>query len=167
MTPSFRVYTHDDVMGVELGAALKNVVAIAAGVCDGLGFGDNARAALITRGLAEMTRLGVAMGARPETFSGLTGMGDLIVTAGSKHSRNHTFGEKIAQGLTTDQAIKEIGMVVEGVKSCASAAALSKKFNVEMPIAREIHAVLYEGKDPKQASKDLMVRDPRPESDHR
>jgi len=163
-TPRFRVYTHDDVLGVELGGSLKNIIAIAAGICDGLGFGDNSRAALITRGLAEMTRLGVAMGARAETFSGLTGMGDLIVTAGSRHSRNHNFGAMIAHGLTAEQAQREIGMVVEGINTCASAVALAAKHRVEMPITRQVYAVLYEGKSARQAVQDLMLRGPKAES---
>jgi len=166
-TPRFRVYTHDDVLGVELGGSLKNIIAIAAGICDGLGFGDNSRAALITRGLVEMTRLGVAMGARAETFAGLTGMGDLIATAGSRHSRNRNFGEKIALGLTVEQAQREIGMVVEGVRTCASASALAQRHGVEMPITREVYSVLYEGKRPKEAARDLMLRDPKPETDRR
>jgi glycerol-3-phosphate dehydrogenase (NAD(P)+) len=165
--PHFRVYTHDDVVGVELGASLKNVVAIAAGICDGLGFGDNSRAALITRGLAEMTRLGTAMGARAETFAGLTGLGDLIVTAGSGHSRNRNFGEKIARGMSVEEAQEAIGMVVEGVRTSASAHALAQREKVEMPITREVYAVLRQGKSPKQAARDLMLRDPRPESDAR
>ncbi|OPZ15091.1 MAG: Glycerol-3-phosphate dehydrogenase (NAD(P)+) [candidate division BRC1 bacterium ADurb.BinA364] len=161
--PAFRVYTHDDVIGAELGGALKNVIAIAAGICHGLGFGDNAAAALITRGLAEITRLGVALGAREETFSGLAGMGDLIVTAMSRHSRNRNFGEMVAQGLTVEQAKQEIGMAVEGIRTCASAVALAKEKGIDMPIAREVYAVLYEAKNPAQAARDLMLRDPKPE----
>ncbi|MCX7017305.1 MAG: NAD(P)-dependent glycerol-3-phosphate dehydrogenase [Candidatus Sumerlaeota bacterium] len=164
-TPRFRVYTHDDVLGVELGGSLKNIIAIAAGICDGLGFGDNSRAALITRGLAEMTRLGVAMGAHAATFSGLAGMGDLIVTAGSRHSRNHNFGAMIAHGLTAEQAQREIGMVVEGINTCASAVRLAMKHKVEMPITRQVYAVLYERKPPRQAAQDLMLRDPKAETD--
>jgi len=165
MTPSFRVYTHDDVLGVELGGSLKNVIAIAAGICDGLGFGDNSRAALITRGLAEMKRLGMALGAQEDTFAGLTGMGDLIVTAGSRHSRNRNFGERIARGMTLDQAQEDIGMVVEGIRTCAGALHLAERHGVEMPITREVHAMLFEGKDPRQAVRDLMEREPKPEAE--
>lgn len=165
MTPRFRVYTHDDVLGVELGGSLKNVIAIAAGICDGLGFGDNTRAALITRGLAEMKRLGMAMGAQEDTFSGLAGVGDLIVTAGSSHSRNHNFGEKLAQGLSAEEAQRQIGMVVEGVHSCAGALHLAEKYRVEMPITREVYAMLFEGKDPRQVVKDLMEREAKPETE--
>ncbi len=165
MCPFFRVYTHDDVLGVELGGSLKNVIAIAAGICDGLGFGDNSRAALITRGLAEITRLGVAMGARADTFSGLAGIGDLIVTAGSRHSRNHNFGQKIAQGLTMQQAQQEIGMVVEGIRTCVSAMELSQKYNIELPITSEVYEVLYNNKSPQRAVRDLMLRDPKPEAE--
>lgn len=165
MTPSFRVYTHDDVLGVELGGSLKNVIAIAAGICDGLGFGDNARAALITRGLVEITRLGVAMGAREDTFSGLTGMGDLIVTAGSRQSRNHQFGERLAAGMSAEDAQREIGMVVEGIRTCASAVHLAEQFRIEMPITSEVHAMLFEGKDPRQAVQDLMMREAKPEAE--
>lgn len=164
-TPTFRVYTHDDVLGVELGGSLKNIIAIAAGICDGLGFGDNSRAALITRGLVEMTRLGMAMGAHEDTFSGLAGMGDLIVTAGSHHSRNRNFGEKIASGLSMEQAQHEIGMVVEGIRTCACAVQLAEKYNVDMPITSEVNAMLFKGKDPRKAVRDLMEREPKPESE--
>jgi len=162
-TDFFRVYIHDDVLGVQLGGALKNVIAIAAGVCDGLGFGDNTKAALLTRGLAEMIRLGVAMGAKQETFSGLSGVGDLIVTATSRHSRNRNFGELIAKGRNVEEALNEIGMVVEGVKTASSVAALAEKYHVAMPISVEVYRVLYEGKKPKDALRDLMGRSPKPE----
>jgi glycerol-3-phosphate dehydrogenase (NAD(P)+) len=165
MTDRFRVYTQDDVMGVELGGALKNVVAIAAGVCDGLGLGENARAALITRGLAEMIRLGVVMGAQAHTFAGLTGLGDLVLTCVGKSSRNHRFGELLARGFPPDEALKEIGMVVEGLPTARSAYALARKHGVVMPITREIYAVAYEGKRPADAAKDLMQREARPERD--
>ena len=164
-TDTFRVYTHDDILGAEVGASLKNVIAIAAGVLDGMGLGDNSRAALITRGLAEIVRLGVAMGARQETFSGLTGMGDLIVTCASQHSRNHRFGELLAKGRTKDRALEEIGMVVEGLRTVRSAVSLAEKHGVDMPITREVHAVTYEDKSPRDALRDLMQRDPKPEID--
>ena len=159
----FRVYVHDDVLGVQLGGAVKNVIAIAAGVCDGLGFGDNTKAALLTRGLAEMIRLGIAMGAKRETFSGLSGVGDLIVTATSRHSRNRNFGELIAKGRSVEDALDEIGMVVEGVKTASSVATLAEKYHVEMPISVEVYRVLYEGKRPKDGVRDLMGRSPKPE----
>lgn len=165
MTERFRVYTHDDLLGVELGGALKNVVAIAAGVCDGMDLGDNARAALITRGLAEIQRLGVAMGARADTFAGLSGMGDLILTCAGRLSRNHQFGELLAAGCACREALAKIGMVVEGVRTARSIQALAQRHDVEMPIAREIHDVIYEGKTPARAVADLMSRQARPECD--
>lgn len=165
MTDRFRVYTQDDVLGVELGGALKNVVAIAAGVCDGMDLGDNARAALITRGLAEMVRLGVAMGARPETFAGLTGMGDLVLTCGGRLSRNHQFGELLARGRSAQEALAEIGMVVEGMPTVRSVVALAQRHGVQMPIAREVHALIYEGKSASAGVAALMGRMARPERD--
>ena len=165
MTNRFRVYTQDDVLGVELGGSLKNVIAIAAGVCDGMELGDNARAALITRGLAEMIRLGTALGARPQTFAGLAGMGDLILTCCGSLSRNHTFGELLAQGKSVQEALAEIGMVVEGMRTARSARALALKHGVTMPIVEEVYAVLYEGKSPQAALQDLMGRGARPERD--
>ena len=165
MTNRFRVYTQDDVLGVELGGSLKNVIAIAAGVCDGMELGDNARAALITRGLAEMIRLGTALGARPETFAGLAGMGDLILTCCGALSRNHTFGELLARGRTVQEALVEIGMVVEGMPTARSARALALKHGVTMPIVEEVYAVLYQGKSPQAALQDLMGREARPERD--
>ena len=166
MGPTFRVYTNTDVLGVELGSALKNVIAIAAGICDGLGFGDNAKSALITRGLAEMTRLGVAMGARAATFAGLTGLGDLITTCISPHGRNRAVGEQIAAGRTLDQVLADMGQVVaEGVRTTRSAMELARRHEVEMPIVREVHRVLFEDKAPLQALRDLMTRAPRPEVD--
>jgi glycerol-3-phosphate dehydrogenase len=165
MTDRFRVYTQDDVLGVELGGALKNVVAIAAGVCDGMDLGDNARAALITRGLAEMVRLGVAMGARPETFAGLTGMGDLVLTCGGRLSRNHQFGELLARGRSAKEALAEIGMVVEGMPTVRSVVALAQRHGVEMPIAREVLALIYEGKSAAAGVAALMGRMARPERD--
>lgn len=163
--PTFRVYTSPDITGVALGGALKNVIAIAAGVCDGFGLGDNAKAALITRGLAEMARLGVAMGADPMTFAGLSGMGDLIVTCESRHSRNRSVGEKIASGMTIDAIVSSSPMVAEGVRTARAALALAKKHGVEMPITEQVYRVLYEGADPRAAVGALMTRDSKPERD--
>lgn len=161
----FRVYTSDDVIGVELGGALKNVIAIAAGVCDGIGFGDNSKAALITRGLAEMTRLGTALGAHPATFSGLSGMGDLIVTCVSRHSRNRGVGERLGQGQTLADIMAQSEQVAEGVWNCANANALAAELGVEVPITDEVYAIVHENKDPRSAVMDLLTRDPRPERD--
>ena len=163
ITDRFRVYSNTDVVGVELGGSLKNVIAIAAGACDALGFGTNAKAALITRGLVEMARLGVAMGAKKETFYGLSGLGDLATTCISKYSRNHHFGEEIGKGKSLKEALKETEMVVEGVATTESAYELAKKHRVEMPIINEIYKVLYEKKDPKKGVHDLMTRSPREE----
>jgi len=165
MNERFRVYTHDDIIGVELGGALKNVIALAAGCCDGIGFGDNTKAALCTRGLAEMSRLGVGMGARPETFFGLSGVGDLIVTAFSRHSRNRSFGERLGQGETAEQIAASTKTVAEGVKTAKSVWQLAQKRGVDVPISREVYAILYEGKPPKQAVRDLMKREAKPEFD--
>jgi glycerol-3-phosphate dehydrogenase (NAD(P)+) len=163
MNERFRIYTHDDVIGVELGGALKNVIAIAAGACDGIGFGDNTKAALCTRGLAEMTRLGVALGARRETFFGLSGVGDLIVTAFSRHSRNRGFGERLGKGETAEQIAASTQMVAEGVKTAKSAWQLAERHGVDVPITNQVHAIIYEGKAPKQAVRDLMTREAKPE----
>ncbi len=163
MSKTFRVYTSTDSVGVELGGALKNVMAIAAGVCDGFGLGDNTKAALITRGLAEITRLGVAMGADPHTFAGLSGMGDLIVTCASQHSRNRALGERIAKGNTLDQAQAASPMVAEGVRTTKSAHALAAREGVEMPITQQVYKVLFEGADPRRAISELMLREPKPE----
>lgn len=163
MTPTFRVYTNSDVTGVEVGVSLKNVVAIAAGMCDGLGFGDNTKGALLTRGLAEITRLGVRMGARQETFSGLAGIGDLVTTCISRHSRNRYVGEQMARGKTLDEVLAGMVMVAEGVRTTRSAVALASKFDVEMPIAREVYEILFKGKAARQAMKDLMLRGRKPE----
>ncbi len=163
LAESFRVYTSHDIVGVELGGALKNVIAIAAGACDGFGLGDNAKAALITRGLAEMARLGVAMGADPLTFAGLSGMGDLIVTCESTHSRNRNVGEKIARGMTLDDILASSPMVAEGVRTAKSAMALTKKHRVEMPITEQVYRVLYENANPKEAVSALMLREAKPE----
>lgn len=159
MNERFRVYASDDVVGVELGAALKNVIALCAGICDGMGFGDNTKAALMTRGLTEIARLGVAMGGRRETFAGLSGVGDLIVTCTSMHSRNRRCGILIGQGTPTWQAVQEIGAVVEGYYAAATAKALAEKAQVEMPITEAAYQVLYQGKDPHAVIHELMTRD--------
>ncbi|MCR5107959.1 MAG: NAD(P)H-dependent glycerol-3-phosphate dehydrogenase [Lachnospiraceae bacterium] len=159
MNPNFRVYTSPDILGIELGGALKNVVALAAGVADGLGYGDNTKAALITRGIAEITRLGIKMGANIKTFAGLTGIGDLIVTCASMHSRNRRAGILIGQGKTMQEAMDEVKMVVEGVYSAKAALALSKKYDVKMPIIEQVNLVLFSDKPAKEAVKDLMQRD--------
>jgi glycerol-3-phosphate dehydrogenase (NAD(P)+) len=157
-TPRFRVYTNDDVVGCEYGGALKNVIAIAAGVCDGLGFGDNTKGALLTRGLAEMARLGEAMGARRETFSGLTGMGDLIATAMSRHSRNRHVGERLGRGETLEQVLGTMVMVAEGVHTARAARELGRRRAVELPITEQVCA-LFQGRDPQSALMALMTRD--------
>jgi glycerol-3-phosphate dehydrogenase (NAD(P)+) len=161
----FRVYTSNDLMGVELGGALKNVIAIAAGITDGLGLGDNAKAALMTRGLHEITRLGTALGAKASTFAGLTGMGDLIVTCTSRHSRNRLLGEKLGKGAILQTALREMVMVAEGVNTAKSALILAKKVNVEVPIIEEVHCVLFENKSAKNALKSLLSRSAKPEKD--
>jgi len=158
MLERFRVYASSDPLGVELGGALKNVIAIAAGVVDGLGLGENAKASLIIRGMAEISRLGVAMGASAETFMGLSGMGDLITTCGSKLSRNHSVGEQIAEGKKLEQIIKSMKSVAEGVATTKAAIALAKKHQVEMPVTEEIYKVLYENKNPTNSISDLMTR---------
>jgi glycerol-3-phosphate dehydrogenase (NAD(P)+) len=162
--PAFRVYTSPDIVGVELGGALKNVIAVAAGACDGFGLGDNAKAALITRGLAEIGRLGRAMGAHPLTFAGLSGMGDLIVTCGSRHSRNRALGERLASGMTGEEAIAASKGVAEGARNAQSAQALSEQYRVEMPICRVIYEVLYEGYPIRDAVERLMGRRAKPEA---
>ena len=164
MNPVFRVYTSDDVVGVELGGALKNVLALAAGVCDGMGFGDNTKAALMTRGVVELARLGKALGGRAETFSGLSGIGDLIVTCTSRHSRNRHVGEELGKGRKLAEIQQEMGMVVaEGVPTAESSFRLAQQAGVETPIINEIHAALYEGKDPRIAMRDLMTRQAKAE----
>lgn len=165
MNTNLRVYVNDDIIGVELGGALKNIIAVCAGICDGLGLGDNTKAALITRGLAEIARLGKVMGAKPETFTGLTGMGDLIVTCGSMHSRNRRCGIFIGQGLSADEAIERVGMTVEGCVATKTAHMLSEKYHVDMPITTELYNVIYHGKDMKVALSDLMGRPCRHESE--
>ncbi len=163
MNEFFRVYTNQDIIGVELGGALKNIIAIAAGICDGAGFGDNTKAALQPRGLVEIVRLGTAMGAYPITFAGLSGMGDLIVTCMSRHSRNRYVGEQIGKGRTLDDILKEMVMVAEGVKTTKSAYALSQKYNVEMPITEQVYQILFKVKDARDALKELMLRGPKEE----
>ncbi|MBN2301101.1 MAG: NAD(P)-dependent glycerol-3-phosphate dehydrogenase [Lentisphaerae bacterium] len=162
----FRVYTADDPPGVELGGALKNVIAIAVGVSDGLGFGDNTRAALITRGLAEMTRLGCSMGAKPETFAGLSGMGDLIVTCTSRLSRNRSIGERIGKGEALNVILGNMKMAAEGVWNCASARALAIQNKVEVPITNEVYAIVHMGKSPHDAVVSLLEREVKPENDN-
>ena len=159
MNPSFRVYTSPDMLGVEIGGALKNVIALAAGIADGLNYGDNTKAALITRGIKEISSLGVAMGGEQSTFYGLTGLGDLIVTCASMHSRNRRAGILLGQGKTLDEAIKEVNMVVEGVYSAKSALMAAKKYNVEIPIIEQVNAVLFENKNAAEAVNELMSRD--------
>jgi glycerol-3-phosphate dehydrogenase (NAD(P)+) len=158
-TETFRVYTNDDVIGVELGGALKNVIALAAGVSDGLGFGYNTRAALITRGLAEMTRVGVALGARPATFAGLAGMGDLVLTCTGDLSRNRSVGMELGRGRKLEEILAGMKMVAEGVKTTLAAYQLARKLGVEVPITEQMYRILYEGKDPRRAVSDLMLRE--------
>lgn len=164
MNEVFRVYISPDVLGIELGAALKNVVALAAGIADGLGYGDNTKAALITRGIMEIGRLGVAMGGKFETFCGLTGIGDLIVTCASMHSRNRRAGILIGQGYTTRQAMDEVKMVVEGVYSAKAAMGLAKKYGVQLPIIEQVNSVLFDGQLADEAVKNLMLRDKKIEN---
>ena len=164
MNDVFRVYTSSDILGMELGGSLKNVVALAAGIADGLGYGDNTKAALITRGIAEIARLGVAMGGKVESFNGLTGIGDLIVTCASVHSRNRKAGVLMGQGKTMDEAMKEVKMVVEGVYSAKAAILLAQKYNVSMPIIEQVNLILFENKPADEAVKDLMFRDKRVEN---
>lgn len=161
----FRIYTNTDVIGVETGAALKNIIAIGAGAIHGLGFGDDAKAAIMTRGLAEISRLGVAMGANPLTFIGLSGVGDLIVTCTSVHSRNWRAGNLLGQGKQLDEILENMGMIVEGVATTKAAMELAEQLNVEMPITHSIYRVLYEGKDIRQAAKEIMLRDSKVENE--
>lgn len=163
MNQYFRVYTNSDIVGVELGGSLKNVIAIAAGICDGMGLGDNSRGALITRGLAEIIRLGEKLGAKRETFAGLSGLGDLVTTCISKYSRNRFVGEQIAKGKILGQVLKEMTMVAEGIKTTMSAYQLSIRHKVEMPITEQVYKVLFEDKEPKRAIAELMTRDPKSE----
>ncbi len=165
-TDFFRVYTSQDLIGVQLCGAIKNIIAIAAGAADGLNFGHNARAALITRGLAEITRLGVAMGANPMTFAGLAGMGDLVLTCTGDLSRNRTVGLKIGKGMNIQEITEGMTMVAEGIKTARSAYELAKKKVVDMPIAKQVYQILYEGKNPNEAVKDLMGRELKVELEH-
>ena len=165
MAPSFRVYTNSDVAGVEFGGALKNVIALCAGITDGLGYGDNTKAALMTRGIHEITRLGVNLGAKAETFAGLTGIGDLIVTCTSMHSRNRRAGILIGQGKTLSEALEEVHMTVEGVWATEAAYKLAKKHNIEMPIVSAAYRVLFENADPRKEVLSLMTRDKKSEAD--
>ncbi len=159
MSPRFRVYTNKDIIGVELAGALKNVIALCAGISDGLGFGDNTKAALMTRGIAEITRLGIALGADPQTFAGLAGIGDLIVTCTSMHSRNRRAGILIGKGKSVNDAISEVKMVVEGITTTKAAYSLAKRENIVMPITFEAYDVLFNSKDPGEAVDNLMTRD--------
>lgn len=163
MNSYFRVYSSTDILGVELGGALKNVIAIGAGIVDGANFGDNTKAAIMTRGIAEISRLGVSLGAKAETFAGLSGMGDLIVTCMSKHSRNRYVGEKIGGGKTLKEVLKSMTMVAEGVETCRSVNELSQKLSIATPIVNEVYQVLFEEKDPVKATYDLMTRDSKSE----
>jgi glycerol-3-phosphate dehydrogenase (NAD(P)+) len=165
ITPRFRVYTHNDVVGVELAGALKNIIAVGAGISDGLGYGDNAKAAFMTRGLVEIARLGVAAGANPLTFAGLAGLGDLVATCASPHSRNHYVGEQLAQGRSLSEIQASMRMVAEGVPTTIAALQLARRYTVEMPITEQMYQVLFEGKDPRQAVTDLMTRDAKGELD--
>ena len=166
MCDVFRVYTSPDMLGICIGGALKNVIALAAGIADGLGYGDNTKAALITRGIAEIARLGIAMGADAITFTGLSGIGDLIVTCASMHSRNRRAGILIGKGYTKDEAMKEVQMVVEGVFSAKAALQLAKKYNVEMPIVEQVNEVLFDDKSPADAVRELMLRDKKIEGNN-
>lgn len=163
MTNKFRVYTNDDIIGVEIGGAVKNIIALAAGISDGIGYGDNTKAALMTRGMSEIIRIGTKLGGKKETFSGLTGMGDLIVTCTSMHSRNRRAGILIGQGVPVEEAISQVGMVVEGIKACNAFYKLKEKLDVSMPITDVLHKVLFEGKDPKYGVYELMSRDKKDE----
>ncbi|WP_041710870.1 NAD(P)H-dependent glycerol-3-phosphate dehydrogenase [Clostridium pasteurianum] len=163
MTNTFRVYTNDDIIGIEIGGAVKNIIALACGICDGLGYGDNTKAALMTRGMSEIVRIGTLLGGRRETFYGLTGMGDLIVTCTSLHSRNRRAGILIGEGVPLNEACQRIGMVVEGVKACEAFYELKGKLNVIMPITDMLYKVLFEDKDVKAAVKELMERDKKDE----
>ena len=164
MTKTFRVYTNDDLVGVEVGGAVKNIIALAAGICDGLGYGDNTKAALMTRGMAEIVRIGTKLGGKIETFLGLTGMGDLIVTCTSMHSRNRRAGYLIGTGKTREEAVEEVGMVVEGIKACYAFYNLKEKLEVEMPITDALYKVLFEGKDAKKMVGELLERDKKAEN---
>jgi len=160
MNKYFRVYTHSDIVGVEIGGSIKNVIAIASGICDGMGLGDNTKAALITRGLMEITRMGMQLGAREETFAGLSGVGDLIVTCSSKHSRNRYVGEEIGKGRNLQQVLDGMSMIAEGVHTARTVHQMMKKHDALMPISEQIYTVLFKNKDPRKALLDLMTRNP-------
>ena len=162
-TPYLRIYLNEDLRGVELGGSLKNVIAIGAGISDGAGFGDNTKAAIMTRGIVEITRLGIAMGAEPKTFAGLSGVGDLIVTCMSRHSRNRYVGEQVGKGKKLSDVLKEMVMVAEGVQTTKATRDLAQKYDIEMPITNEVHSVLFQGKEPSRATRDLMTRDAKGE----
>lgn len=162
-TPRFRVYSNSDLLGVEIGGSVKNVMAIAAGISDGIGFGDNAKAALMTRGMHEITRLGIALGAQKETFAGLTGIGDLIVTCMSRHSRNRHVGEQIGKGKTLKEVLDSMIMVAEGVNTTRSAYGLAKKLGIEMPITEAVYQILFENQSPREVVKALMTRSAKDE----
>jgi glycerol-3-phosphate dehydrogenase (NAD(P)+) len=162
-TDRFRVYTNEDILGVELAAALKNIIALAAGIAAGIGYRTNSRAALITRGLAEITRLGIAMGAQAPTFAGLAGLGDLVLTCSSELSRNRTVGFRLGQGESLQEILGSMKMVAEGVRTTKAARQLAQQYRVEMPIVEEVHHILFDGKPPKRATADLMLREPKPE----
>jgi len=164
MTNKFRVYTNEDIIGVEIGGAVKNIIALAAGICDGIGYGDNAKAALMTRGMSEIIKIGTELGGKRETFFGLTGMGDLIVTCTSMHSRNRKAGILIGKGMTADEATDEVGMVVEGIKACKAFYELKEKVGISMPITDVLYKVLFEGKDPKYGGYELMSRSKKDET---
>lgn len=164
MTSEFRVYTNEDTVGVEVGGAVKNIIALAAGVADGIGYGDNTKAALMTRGMKEISRVGVVLGGKEETFYGLTGMGDLIVTCTSMHSRNRRAGISIGKGNSLDETLAEVGMVVEGVKACRAFYELKEKIGISMPITDALYKVLFEGKDARDSVRELMLRDKKSET---
>ncbi|MBV4418720.1 NAD(P)H-dependent glycerol-3-phosphate dehydrogenase [Clostridium tyrobutyricum] len=164
MTDKFRVYTNSDIRGIEIGGAVKNIIALAAGISDGIGYGDNTKAALMTRGISEISRIGVKLGGEKETFSGLTGIGDLIVTCTSMHSRNRRAGILIGKGKSAEEAVEEVGMVVEGIKACRAFYKLKNKLNVQMPITDSLYKVLFQKKDAKQAVYELMTRDKKDEN---
>ena len=163
MAPTFRVYTNPDIIGVEMGGALKNIVALGAGICDGLCYGDNAKAALVTRGLAEMTRLGVALGAQAATFAGLAGLGDLVTTCASPLSRNHYVGEQLAKGRSLDDILTSMVNVAEGVNTTRAAWAMAQRMGIEMPITEQMYQVLFQGKEPRVAVTELMLREAKSE----
>ncbi len=164
MTPTLRIYTNEDIVGVEIGGAVKNIIALAAGIGDGVGYGDNSKAALMTRGMKEISRVGMVLGGKAETFFGLTGMGDLIVTCTSMHSRNRRAGILIGKGASLDEALDEVGMIVEGVKACKAFHELNREIGVSMPITDALYSVLFEGKEPREAVQELMLREKKNET---